>query len=98
MLVLAVSQTDEFAVGLGELKHGLLTYTLLEGMVPAKADQPPRAAGEGGLLTLSGLLRYAADQAPEVYRAARSAGLERRGVALAAEPWVAEALAGLERR
>ena len=86
MLVLAASQTDEFAVGLGRLKHGLLTYTLLEGMEPAKADQSPRAAGEGGLLMLSGLLKYAADQAPEVYKAAKSGELERRGAALAAEP------------
>jgi hypothetical protein len=99
MLVLAASQTDEFAVGLGRLKHGLLTYTLLEGLEPAGAGRPPRAAGEGGRLTLSGLLRYAADRAPEVYSAARAGTLEARGLAVpskspggpgaavSAEPW-----------
>jgi uncharacterized caspase-like protein len=98
MLVLAASQTDEFAVGLGRLRHGLLTYTLLEGLGAAEGGKAPRAAGEGGLLTLSGLLRYAADQAPEVYRAAKGGQLEARGVALTPEPWAASVADGLERR
>src|SRR5262249_48634735 len=68
------------------------------GLETVGVGRPPRAAGPDALLTLSGLLRYAADQAPEVYRAARARELERRGVALAAEPWGEGALGRLERR
>ena len=82
MLVLAASQTDEVAVGLGRLRHGLLTYTLLEGLGAAGAGGPARAAGPDGGLTFAGLLRYAADQVPGVYRAAKSGELEKRGIAL----------------
>lgn len=97
ILVLAASQTDEVAVGLPGLRHGLLTYTLLEGLGSAGAGRP-RAAGEVGRLTLAGLLRYARDQAPEVYRAAKAEEPERRGVAAAAEPWAPGALEALELR
>jgi hypothetical protein len=100
MLVLAASQTDEFAVETdrGGLKHGLLTYTLLEGLGRAEGGKAPRAAGEGGVLTLTGLLRYAANQTPEVYKAAKAGQLEKRGLATHPEPWATGTAAGLERR
>jgi uncharacterized caspase-like protein len=99
MLVLAASQTDEAAVGLPGLRHGLLTYTLLEGIASAGPGKPPRAADQDtGRLTLSGLLRYARDQAPDVYRAAKSGELEKRGVGVAAEPWAASSHEELEQR
>jgi hypothetical protein len=93
MLVLAASQTDESAVELGKLEHGLLTYTLLEGLGVAGKAPRPRVDPTSARLTLSSLLTYAAEEAPEVFRAAKEGRLEGRGVTAAVgEPWRAGTL------
>ena len=62
MQVLAATQADDVAVESFKIRQGLLTYALV-----ADGLEKRRAAREG-VITLGGLLAYAADRVPGLYR------------------------------
>ena len=62
MQVLAASQADDVAVESSRIRQGLLTYAL------ASDGLEKRRAAHDGIVTLKGLLTYAAGRVPELYR------------------------------
>jgi len=62
MRVLAGSQADDVAVESARIRQGLLTYAL------ASDGLEQRRAARDGIVTLKGLLTYAASRVPELYR------------------------------
>ena len=62
MRVLAASQADDVAVESAKIRQGLLTYALVRDGLEQR-----RAAREG-VVTLGGLLAYAAERVPGLYR------------------------------
>ena len=62
MQVLAASQADDVAVESSWIRQGLLTYAL------ASDGLEKRRAARDGIVTLKGLLTYAAGRVPELYR------------------------------
>ena len=88
MRVLAASQADDFAVESGQLRQGLLTYTLVrDGLERGKADFRPK----DGRVTLGEWLAYAEVRVPDLHERIRErrplddeteAGARPRGVLL----------------
>lgn len=78
MRVLAAAQTDEFAIETdrGGLGHGLLTYSLLEGLGVGCAGRRPAAVGTDGRVTFGGWLTYAAERVPNLYTELRELRFE----------------------
>ena len=62
MRVLTASQADDVAVESYKIRHGLLTYALV------KDGLEQRRAARDGVVTLGGLLSYAAERVPALYR------------------------------
>ena len=62
MQVLAASQVDDVAVESVKIRQGLLTYALV------KDGLEQRRAARDGKVTLGGLLSYAAERVPGLYR------------------------------
>jgi uncharacterized caspase-like protein len=65
--VISATQTEQSAQEIKELKHGLFTYTLLQGM-EGKADGSPK----DNRITVSELSAYVQAQIPELSKKYRS--------------------------
>lgn len=88
MIVLAASQSDECAISHKNLKHGLLTYTLLQGLGALdKQQESPIISKFKEELTLDRLFQYAVDETENVYFAANAEG---SGFVTNNEPWKQE--------
>ena len=69
MRVLAASQADDFAIEDKDLKHGLLTYALVEdGLVRGLADFQPR----DGDISVGEWLAFAVQRVPELHKRLRN--------------------------
>ena len=70
MQILAASQADDVALEIENLRQGLLTYALREGLIPGKDGKMPAASR--GEVTLQSLLKYAEQRVPSLYDDAKA--------------------------
>jgi WD40 repeat protein len=91
MRILVASQADNIALEVGEARQGLLTYSLLEGLLPRQGKL--LADGNGDGLHLSEWLSYGERRTPNLYQDALDGKLQMISRNSGPDPSFSEAVA-----